>query len=317
VFYNRLAKFLALLLFLLFSNFQTSGAEESQTVDSHQLGQQRKGFDFIGIPVRVISMPSAVEDKQRSEASAKIEEENLNAQKSVAASTVAMVGLTKTQIFIAAIGTLGLLFSLILNWYATRAASLAATAAMNSNRLAREIAWTDRRPWLSISTPEITSVHLVGSGFFGGDDSYWFEYSVKISNSGKTPAMKVHVWHAMADIGDDRLAFEKEVEELERTQRSRDLTKNYGLAIAPGGTMEFRLNRTVDFKYGAAGEEVSLAITLHLIATYTDTDGEKLMASTARYFFSGKSAGATMYALTAGKVTKENIDVQPTAGEID
>jgi len=261
-------------------------------------------------------MPSALEDKQRSEASTKIEEENLNIQKSVATSTLAMVGLTKAQIIIAAIGTLGLLFSLILNWRATRAASLAAAAAMNSNRLAEENAWADRRPWLSISTPEITSVHLSGSGWDGGDDSYWFEYTVKLSNSGKTPATKVHVWHAM-DNFDDQPAFEKEVEELERTQRSRDLAKSIGRTIAPGGTMEFRLNKTVDFKYGAVGEEVSLSIMLHLVATYTDTHGKKLMASTARYFFSGKSEGATMYALTVGKVTKENIDVKPFTGEMD
>lgn len=171
--------------------------KQNETASQRKNGDGEKQSVPFSIPVRVLEVPEEVEmsERYRQEASQR-EEEDLLAQKSMAGSTQEIVLWTKVQVILAALGTLALIVTILLNRTATLAAISASKAADESNKLAKSQVALQNRPWIVSLGWQIR-----GNGEQGAVEAYGFDFQWR--NFGITPAINLVMITAPADSDTD------------------------------------------------------------------------------------------------------------------
>ncbi|TAX26845.1 hypothetical protein [Rhizobium leguminosarum] len=154
----------------------------------------------FSVPVRIVPDNLSVQEALRQRSAAERHDAlDLEAQErsAIAAETAATASETQVwigwlQLTVSAIGALGLIFTLLLTWASTKAATAAAKAALNANQLAQENFFLDQRPWIKLERPVIQLAEHQGT--------FAIQFSVEAINVGKTPAKETEL-HLQISFG--------------------------------------------------------------------------------------------------------------------
>jgi hypothetical protein len=145
-------------------------------------------FKDFSVPVRIIESPDEAQHTiQLQHDNSERELRNLFAQESVAKSTEKIVWLTILQCILAAIGTIALIYSLLLNRIATQAALHAAQAARDTVNISSETAKRELRAYVSVDPTKIGTVMI----------DKIIRVPLTIRNCGNTPASDMSVCTAV------------------------------------------------------------------------------------------------------------------------
>lgn len=185
-------------LYFILHCFSAIGAE-AQSEGLRRPAAVSESVDLYGfaIPVRILDQPA--ESAEEKAEQIKNDQEDLEAQKSVAESTETLVILTRQQVVIGAIGvgttligTVALIISLHLSRISTK-------AAVEAARAARE-ALGSERAWIA----HVGQNTIVGSGQINGVfHSKIFAFGLRWKNDGRSPAINVKTYGEFF-IGDSK-----------------------------------------------------------------------------------------------------------------
>jgi hypothetical protein len=109
-----------------------------------------------------------------------------------------------------------------------------ADAAAEANSLSLKTHIADQRPWLFVSDVEIADVRL-GDGHEEGRATLWITVSLKVQNSGKTPALSVQIDKSIFEELGLYAAERQPVVPVQVDNRSPKLLG--GFAVAPGAIL--------------------------------------------------------------------------------
>ena len=154
-----------------------------------------------GFPVRILEEPEQSEDSKRQEREAEQREiEDLKAQNLAADSAKGTYQVSIAQTILAFFGTIALIYSLHLTRTATKAATIAARAALDA--IAMERAW--------MTVGNIETARFVNGVAHGERVDNGILFMIGYSNTGRSPAVhvKLHLDYAFIKDGDNIPVFD-------------------------------------------------------------------------------------------------------------
>jgi hypothetical protein len=142
----------------------------------------------FSVPVKIVPDNESVEreaeerlaDERHNALDLDAQNRSAEAAEKAAAMAQAQVLIGWLQFGFSAVGSIGLVATLVLTWSSARSAAAAAKAALAANKLAQQNFALDQRPWIRLERPEIKLVEHRGTSAI--------QFSVDVSNVGKTPA---------------------------------------------------------------------------------------------------------------------------------